>query len=253
MAGLPIINATGELSNGVQDPVPLAGRRGIGHPGWLNDAQGRSLRYLRFSVTDRCDLKCQYCMPAEGIPASPREEVLSFEEIARMCRIFKELGVKTVRLTGGEPLVRKDLDDLVRRIKDLGIDDIAMTTNATALRPLAKRIVDAGLSRMNVSLDSVRPDTFRAMTRGGDLARVIAGIDAAREAGLKVIKTNSVVVRGQNDDQLAEVVDWAWGPGHHSSIHRADAPRRRREARQRRGGPRPGDEDPARRPLGRGR
>ena len=117
MARLPVINANrvsgpdGEL----QDPVPLAGRSRIGQPGWLSDRQGRKLRYLRLSVTDRCDLKCQYCMPAEGIPASPRQDVLTFEEIVRVCKIFKALGVQTVRLTGGEPLVRKNLDDLVRR------------------------------------------------------------------------------------------------------------------------------------------
>ncbi|MEL7371536.1 MAG: radical SAM protein, partial [Myxococcota bacterium] len=104
----------------------------------------------------------------------------------------------------------RNLDELVRRIRDLGIEDIAMTTNATALRPLAKRLVDAGLRRINVSLDSVDPDTFRTMTRGGDLTRVIAGIDAIRDAGIGVVKTNSVVVRSQNHTQLADIVDWAW-------------------------------------------
>lgn len=152
-------------------------------------------------------------MPPEGIAASPRQDILTFEEIVRVCGIFKELGVQTVRLTGGEPLVRKNLDDLVRRIRDLGIDDIAMTSNATALRPLAKRLVDAGLSRLNVSLDSVDPDTFREMTRGGDMCRVMAGIEAIQEAGLKVVKTNSVVVRGHNHTQLGDIVDWAWDRG----------------------------------------
>ena len=211
MAGLPIIDQ--DLGGDVADAVPLAGRRGIGRPGWLNDRQGRKLRYLRLSVTDRCDLKCQYCMPAEGIPASPRDDVLTFEEVVRVCGIFKELGVTTVRLTGGEPLVRKNVDGLIRRIRDLGIDDIAMTSNATALRPLARRLVDAGLKRINISLDSVDADTFRRMTRGGDLARVIDGIDAIREAGIGVVKTNSVVVRGHNHEQLGDIVDWAWDRG----------------------------------------
>ena len=212
MARLPILNASASKARDLDltDPVPLAGRSRIGHPGWLNDKQGRKLRYLRFSVTDRCDLKCQYCMPAEGIAASPRQDVLTFEEVVRVCKIFKELGVETVRLTGGEPLVRKNIDGLIGRIRDLGIEDIAMTTNATALRPLAKRLVDAGLKRINVSLDSVHAETFRTMTRGGDLARVIDGIDAIRQAGIGVVKTNSVVVRGKNDDQLGEIVDWAW-------------------------------------------
>ncbi len=210
MARLPILNASAGADLDLPDAVPLAGRSGIGRPGWLNDRQGRKLRYLRFSVTDRCDLKCQYCMPAEGIPASPREDVLTFEEVVRICRIFKELGVTTVRLTGGEPLVRRNVDGLIRRIRDLGIEDIAMTTNATALRPLARRLVDAGLKRINVSLDSIDPETFRSMTRGGDVARVIDGIDAIRDAGIGVVKTNSVVVRGKNHTHLPQIVDWAW-------------------------------------------
>ena len=215
MAGLPILNADGTMVADFDQPdaIPLAGRHRIGQPGWLNDRQGRKLRYLRFSVTDRCDLKCQYCMPAEGIQASPREDVLTFEEVVRVCGIFKELGVQTVRLTGGEPLVRKNVDGLIRRIRDLGIEDIAMTTNATALKPLAQRLVDAGLKRINVSLDSVDPETFRTMTRGGDLDRVMGGIDAILEAGIKVVKTNSVVVRHKNHTQLGDVVDWAWDRG----------------------------------------
>ena len=212
MAGLKVLNTNGADLDGA-DPVPLAGRSRIGQPGWLNDRQGRSLRYLRLSVTDRCDLKCQYCMPAEGIQASPRQDVLTFEEIVRVCKIFKELGVKTVRLTGGEPLVRRNLDELIRRIRDLGIDDIAMTSNATALKPMARRLVDAGLSRINISLDSIDPDTFSAMTRGGDVHRVMTGIQAIRDAGIGVVKTNSVVVRNRNHTQLGDIVDWAWDNG----------------------------------------
>ena len=180
-------------------------------PGWLNDRQGRRLQYLRLSVTDRCDLKCRYCMPAEGVLASPREEVLSIEELFRVVRLFAQLGVKTVRLTGGEPLVRKGVSTLIRMIRDeLGITDIAMTTNATALRALAPSLVDAGLKRLNVSLDSIRPEVFAALTRGGDLARVLDGIQAAQDAGLDQIKTNTVVIRDHNDSELFDIVDWAW-------------------------------------------
>ena len=192
------------------DPVPLAARGALPTPGWLSDAQGRGLRYLRLSVTDRCDLRCTYCMPAEGEPASPREEVLSIEEAIRVVRVFHRLGVRTVRLTGGEPLVRRGLDTLIRAIRhEIGIDDIALTTNGTALGALAARLADAGLARINVSLDSLRPATFAAITRGGELARVLEGIDAARAAGLRV-KTNTVVIRGENDDEAEALVRWAW-------------------------------------------
>ena len=149
-------------------------------------------------------------MPPEGEGASPKIDVLSFEELARIARIFTAMGVKTVRLTGGEPLVRRGIADLVRMIHDEGIDDIALTTNATALGHLARPLRDAGLTRLNISLDSVNHDTFHRLTRGGDLSRVLAGIDAARDVGLTRIKTNAVVVRGFNDDQLVELVEWAW-------------------------------------------
>jgi cyclic pyranopterin phosphate synthase len=180
-------------------------------PGWLNDAQGRRLRYLRLSVTDRCDLKCRYCMPADGVPASPKNEILSIEELFRVVRLFAELGVRTVRLTGGEPLLRKGLDVLIRKIRDeLGITDIAMTTNATALRAQAPSLARAGLKRLNVSLDSLQADVFSELTRGGDLGRVLDGIQAAQDAGLDQIKTNTVVIRGHNDSELEDMIQWAW-------------------------------------------
>lgn len=182
-----------------------------GYPGWLSDRHGRQLRYLRLSITDRCDLACAYCMPVGGVAASPREEVLSVEELLRVVAVFRRLGVRTVRLTGGEPLVRRGVVELIRAIRDeVGLTDIALTTNATVLAHLARELVSAGLARVNVSLDSVRPDTFKAMTRGGDLSRVIAGIDAIQAAGIGEIKVNAVVVRGMNHDQLGELVDWAW-------------------------------------------
>jgi len=198
----------------VDDPVPLAARGTRGVPGWLADQQGRKLRYLRLSVTDRCDLRCRYCMPPEGVPPSAKEDVLSFEEAVRLVRIFTELGVKTVRLTGGEPLVRKNVAHLVRSLRDeAGIQDLAMTSNATALRKHARALVKAGLGRLNVSLDSVDPEIFARMTRGGDVRRVIDGIEAALDAGVPEIKINAVVVRGFNDERVAELVEWAWARG----------------------------------------
>jgi cyclic pyranopterin phosphate synthase len=151
-------------------------------------------------------------MPEEGEPSSPRDEVLTLEELARVARIFGSMGVRTVRLTGGEPLVRKGIETLVGFIRDAGIADIAMTTNGTALAALAQRLRANGLARLNVSVDSVRADTFRSITRGGELDRVVAGIDAALDAGFRV-KVNAVVVRGVNDDQLSDIVDWAWARG----------------------------------------
>ncbi len=151
-------------------------------------------------------------MPAEGVPASAREDVLTFEEIVQVARVFRGLGVRTIRLTGGEPLVRKNVADLIRMIRDeAGIEDLAMTTNATALDHLARDLVRAGLKRINVSVDSLDPERFRTVTRGGELERVVRGIDAVREAGIGEIKTNTVVVRDVNDGRaLADIVEWAW-------------------------------------------
>ncbi len=218
MSRLPIVcgdtDAPLDLPDTLEDPIPLAAKGQAGYPGWLADKDGRQLRYLRLSVTDRCDLRCQYCMPAEGVPASDREEVMSFEEIVRVVRVFSDLGIKTVRLTGGEPLVRRNVTDLVRRIRDeAGIQDIAMTTNATVLARHAEQLVQSGLTRVNVSLDTVDPETFAKMTRGGDLARVMDGIQAIQDAGIGEIKTNSVVIRGHNEHQVADVVQWAWDHG----------------------------------------
>ncbi|MEM1023883.1 MAG: GTP 3',8-cyclase MoaA [Myxococcota bacterium] len=193
----------------VEDPVASAAQGMRGVPGWLADRQGRRLRYLRLSVTDRCDLRCRYCMPEEGVPASDRADILSFDEVVRVVRVFQRFGVRTVRITGGEPLVRKNLPELVRRIcVETGIQDVALTTNATAMAKLALPLAKAGVRRVNVSLDSVRAETFSEMTRGGDLRRVLAGIEAARS--LFETKINAVVVRGMNDDQLREIVEWAW-------------------------------------------
>lgn len=198
---------------GGDDEIPLAARGRVGVPGWLSDRQGRRLRYLRISVTDRCDLRCHYCMPPEGTPASPRAELLRFEEIARLVRLFRALGVETVRLTGGEPLLRRGLAELVGLIRAEGITDLALTTNATLLESQAEALHRAGLTRLNVSLDSLRPETFAHVTRGGDLGRVLRGLAAAHAVGFRPIKLNTVVVRGMNDDELPPLVDFAFEHG----------------------------------------
>jgi cyclic pyranopterin phosphate synthase len=182
-------------------------------PERLVDTRGREVRYLRISVTDRCDMACVYCMPPGGEREHGlREELLSFEEIARLVRAARPLGVRRVRLTGGEPLVRRDVVQLVARIRDVGIEDLVMTTNASRLGPLASALAEAGLTGVNVSIDSLDPARFARITRGGSLPSVLAGLEAARAAGL-TIKTNTVVVRGENDDELPDLVRWAWSIG----------------------------------------
>ncbi len=187
-------------------------------PGPL-DRLGRRLRDLRISVTDRCNFRCVYCMPREvygrDFPFLPRSEVLTFEEIARVARVMTGLGVEKLRVTGGEPLVRRDLPDLVAMLAALETPageavDLALTTNGAALRPLARPLRDAGLRRITVSLDSLDDDVFRAMN-GVDfpVARVLDGIDAARSAGLSPVKVNTVVRRGLNDASILPLARWA--------------------------------------------
>lgn len=186
-------------------PVP-----GLERPmtGPLLDRFARRHTYLRISVTDRCNYRCTYCMPADGLTWLPREQVLTYEEIGRLVAIFARLGVRRVRLTGGEPTVRRDIEQLVAAIAAVdGIEDIAMTTNGHAFASKAQALADAGLTRINVSLDSLDAAQFRAVTRGGDLARVLAAIDEARRVGLVPIKINCVVVAGINDDQLVPMVE----------------------------------------------
>ncbi|MFB3820067.1 MAG: GTP 3',8-cyclase MoaA [Candidatus Methylomirabilales bacterium] len=181
----------------------------------LKDATGRVIDDLRISLTDRCNFRCVYCMPAEGLPWLPKREVLTFEEMLRLARIFIGLGVRTIRLTGGEPLMRQDIAVLVRGLAALHPElDLSITTNGFFLAEAAQPLADAGLKRINVSLDSLRPDRFERMVRrdGGVLYRVLDGIAAARRAGLSPIKLNAVVVRGVNDD---EILDFArFGRGH---------------------------------------
>lgn len=170
----------------------------------LVDGFGRVHRDLRISITDRCNLRCTYCMPAEGLEWLPREEVLSFEEITRLARILVErYGFDSIRLTGGEPTVRADLPKLIAQLADLGVD-LAMTTNAVVLERLAPKLVEAGLGRINISLDTLRADRFEQITRRDSFDKVMAGIDAALAAGLDPVKINAVMMRGVNDDELID-------------------------------------------------
>lgn len=180
----------------------------------LRDRNDRVYPYLRLSLTDRCDLACVYCMPPGGEEDhSVRREMLDRDEVVRLVRVLARGGIRRVRLTGGEPLVRKDIVDIVGRVRrDAGIDEIVMTTNGTRLAELAKPLRDAGLAGVNVSIDSFDADTFRRVTRGGDLDQVLRGVEAALAVGLSV-KTNTVVLRGDNDHELGDIVRrvWAWG------------------------------------------
>jgi cyclic pyranopterin phosphate synthase len=172
----------------------------------LIDPFQRSITYLRVSVTDRCNLRCVYCMPEEGVPFLPRREILTLEEIARVVRVAAGMGLRRVRLTGGEPLVRNDIVKLVRWIAETpGIEDVSLTTNGMILDTYAHELADAGLRRVNISLDTLDPERFRAVTRHGDLAAVMEGIAAARDAGLSPIKLNVVVMREVNDQEVAEI------------------------------------------------
>jgi GTP 3',8-cyclase len=170
----------------------------------LADRFGRVHRDLRISVTDRCNFRCTYCMPAEGMDWLPRDELLSFEEIERLARLLVErYGFESIRLTGGEPTIRARLPVLVEKLARLGVD-LALTTNGATLALVADELAAAGLTRVNVSLDTLRPDRFRAITRRDGIERVIQGIDAAVSAGLEPVKINAVMMRGVNDDELID-------------------------------------------------
>lgn len=174
----------------------------------LVDRFGRRVEYLRLSVTDRCDFRCVYCM-GEDPCFLPKEQVLSLEELAWVAQAFTELGVQKIRLTGGEPLVRSDCVQLVSMISSLpGLKELSMTTNGSRLTRLAKPLREAGLNRLNISLDTLDAERFSALTRNGKLERVIAGIDAALAAGFQRIKLNAVVLKGQNDAEVLDLVDF---------------------------------------------
>lgn len=170
----------------------------------MKDSHGRVIDYLRISLTDRCNFRCVYCMPEEGVCAMSHEEILRLEEIERLVKVAAGLGIRSVRLTGGEPLVRKGVVDLVDAITKIdGIENVSMTTNGVLLPRMIDDLKEAGLSRVNISLDTLDADQFRAITRVGNLEDTLAGIDAALEAGLNPVKVNAVTVRSLNQDFLA--------------------------------------------------
>ncbi|EHF02528.1 molybdenum cofactor biosynthesis protein A [Olsenella sp. oral taxon 809 str. F0356] len=176
----------------------------------MRDGQGRSIEYLRVSVTDLCNCRCQYCMPAGGVPMLAHDQILSFEEIVEVVAACAELGVHKVRLTGGEPLVRRGIVDLVRMLADVpGIDELALTTNATLLAPLAAPLREAGLGRLNVSLDTLDSVRYELITRGGRLRDVLAGLEAAHDAGFSRTKLNAVLMGGVNDVDVRPLAELA--------------------------------------------
>ena len=180
------------------------------------DRFGRSMNYLRISVTDRCNLRCIYCMPPEGVPHIYHSEILSYEEIRAVVRAAAELGIKKIRLTGGEPLVRADFPHLVKMLSQIeGIQELSLTTNGALLKDYAQALKQAGLSRVNVSLDTLRANRFQHITRLGELKDVLTGIEAAKEAGLLPIKINTVVMRGINDDEILDFARMTYKDGWH--------------------------------------
>jgi len=180
----------------------------------LVDSQRRAINYLRISVTDRCNYRCTYCLPGDGVDHVDRADILSFEELCRLISCFAAVGVRRVRLTGGEPTVRRDLVHLCAMIRKLpGIDEIALSTNGHLLAELAEPLRAAGVDRLNVSLDTLDASRFTRISGGGDLPRVLAGIEAARAVGFSSIKINTVAIKGFNDGEIGALCDYAWKRG----------------------------------------
>jgi cyclic pyranopterin phosphate synthase len=179
----------------------------------MKDAFGRDITYMRVSVTDRCDLRCRYCMPAEGIGKVPMAQILTYEEIIRICHAAAGLGISRIKVTGGEPLVRRGCPDLVRRLKAItGIEQVTMTTNGQQLLPHLDALLAAGLDAVNISLDTLREDRYRSVTRGGQLQPVLDAVEAALHAGLAV-KINCLPMRAFNEDELADLAALAFTKG----------------------------------------
>ncbi|MEH6551859.1 MAG: GTP 3',8-cyclase MoaA [Pseudomonadales bacterium] len=177
-------------------------------PDRLIDGFGRVIDYVRLSVTDRCDFRCVYCM-AEDMEFVPRQQVLTLEEMALISRAFIGLGVKRIRLTGGEPLIRNNVQWLVEQLgQEKDLDELLLTTNGSQLPRLAENLYQAGLGRINISLDSLQPERFKRLTRTGKLTTVLKGIDSARAAGFKRIKINSVILKGRNEDEVLDLVEF---------------------------------------------
>lgn len=178
----------------------------------LKDSYKRPIRDLRVSLTDRCNFRCFYCLPHGEPPIAPKEQMLSFEEIDYVCEIFVALGIEKLRLTGGEPMLRRDIETIIQklaRLKTSGLRDLALTTNGYYLPDRAQSLKDAGLDRVTISLDSLKRDVFKRMTGVDVLDKVLAGIDAAKKAGLEPIKINAVIVRGHNEDEVADFAAFA--------------------------------------------
>ncbi len=179
----------------------------------LIDRFGRVHRDLRISITDRCNLRCVYCMPEEGVTFAPRSEILTYEELVRVARVAHGLGVTRVRITGGEPLVRRGLESFVAMLAEIGFDDLSMTTNGIGFDRRAQALADAGLRRVNFSCDSLRPTRFAEIRRSGELSAVLSAMDAAERVGLRPIKVNVVVLAGMNDDELVDFAAFARDTG----------------------------------------
>ncbi len=176
----------------------------------LIDSFGRRIDYLRVSVTDRCNYRCFYCIPSEGAAMAARSDFLGYEELTRLISLFSGLGVSKIRFTGGEPLMRRDMAELARQVAALpGIRDLSLSTNAHLLEQHAPLLREAGVSRVNISLDTLDPDTFTEITRGGDLAVVLRGIDAALAAGMQPVKLNMVIMKGINEHEIESMLDFA--------------------------------------------
>jgi cyclic pyranopterin phosphate synthase len=180
--------------------------------GLLKDSYNRPIRDLRVSLTDRCNFRCFYCLPHGEPPIAPKEQMLSYEEIEYVCEIFVELGIEKIRLTGGEPMMRQDIEVIIAKLaklKSRGLRDLALTTNGYFLPDRAQGLKDAGLDRITISLDSLKRDMFRRMTGVDVLDRVLEGLEAAKTAGLQPIKINAVIVRGHNEDEVADFASFA--------------------------------------------
>jgi cyclic pyranopterin phosphate synthase len=179
---------------------------------FLKDSYGRTIRDLRVSLTDRCNFRCFYCLPHGEPPIAPKEQMLTYEEIERVCEIFVSLGIEKIRLTGGEPMLRRDIETIIRKLskfKDAGLTDLALTTNGYFLPERAQALKDAGLDRVTISLDSLKRDVFKRMTGVDVLDKVLEGIRAAKRSGLEPIKINAVIVRGHNENEVGDFAAFA--------------------------------------------
>ncbi|HAE91030.1 GTP 3',8-cyclase MoaA [Tissierella praeacuta] len=173
----------------------------------MKDSFGREINYLRISLTDRCNLRCIYCMPEKGVSKFSHEEILTLEEVYEITKVFVELGVNKIRFTGGEPLIRKGIIDLIYKVSKLdGVKDLAMTTNGILLKEYAKELKKSGLNRVNISLDTLDEEKYSLITRGGKLKNVLEGIEEAKKVGLTPIKINTVLIGGFNDDEIESFI-----------------------------------------------